>query len=435
MLTEPFVALLLAAVAVNAILLTAVVAEHRGRAADGGFGSPPNIRPTEWSAVMQDRAGLDFGPGAVPVAYDRVVRVASWAFILATTTLVAVSGMWAATQTAIFVLLALAGLFLLTVHDLLPSTVLGDARYILEGSLAITFVTILLVLTGGPSSPFFFADALIVAGAALVLSPPITLLVAGLAVGGYLLGVLANPAFLPLTTPQLVAVAVNVATLLLLTYIGTVIARDQRRRRDAAIELSTIDSLTRLYNRAYLFAAVEREIQRSTRSRRGFCLLMMDVDDLKLINDRFGHFHGDRVLRGVSEIIRKRVRRIDTAARYGGDEFVILLPETDPTGAFVLAEMVRQGVDELAIQTPAERIRTTVSIGAVAFPEDGRTTDELMISADQAMYSSKRQGKNRTAGGQLAPSSVGDQSNNGTGRSDAGVEAARDVSGSPAGSV
>ena len=136
-------------------------------------------------------------------------------------------------------------------------------------------------------------------------------------------------------------VGVNLTALVLLSYVAMVIARAQRRTRDAAIRLSTVDSLTGLFNRTFFFAAIEREIARSARSGRGFCLLMMDLDELKSINDRLGHFHGDRVLRGVGEVITLGVRQIDTAARYGGDEFVVLLPETDPTGAFVLAEKIR----------------------------------------------------------------------------------------------
>ena len=80
---------------------------------------------------------------------------------------------------------------------------------------------------------------------------------------------------------------------------------------------------------------------------RRFGLLMMDLDGLKSVNDRFGHFQGDQVLKAVSQVIRNGVRRIDVAARYGGDEFVVLLPETEPTGAYVLAEKIRQGVEEL----------------------------------------------------------------------------------------
>ena len=168
--------------------------------------------------------------------------------------------------------------------------------------------------------------------------------------------------------------------MILLAYVAMVIARDQRRARDAAIRLSTVDSLTGLFNRAFFFAAIEREIARSARSGRGFCLLMMDLDELKAINDRLGHFHGDRVLRGVGEVITAGVRQIDTAARYGGDEFVVLLPETDPTGAFVLAEKIRLGVGDMAVELPDGVPRPSLSIGVVSYPgrrhDRGRADDQ-----------------------------------------------------------
>jgi diguanylate cyclase (GGDEF)-like protein len=192
-------------------------------------------------------------------------------------------------------------------------------------------------------------------------------------------------------------VGVNLTALILLAYAAMVVAREQRRTRDAAIRLSTIDPLTGLFNRNFFFAAVGREIARCARSGRGFCLLMMDLDDLKSINDRLGHFQGDRVLRGVGDVIAEGVRRIDTAARYGGDEFVVLLPETDPTGAFVLAEKIRIGVNAMDIELP-DAGHPSISIGVVSYPGDGRTSDELMISADNAMYASKRAGKDRVTG-------------------------------------
>ena len=114
--------------------------------------------------------------------------------------------------------------------------------------------------------------------------------------------------------------------MILLAYAAMVIAREQRRARDAAIWLSTVDPLTGLFNRTFFFAALDREIARCARSGRGFCLLMIDIDELKLINDKLGHFEGDRVLRGVGDVIAHGVRRIDTAARYGGDEFVVSSP-------------------------------------------------------------------------------------------------------------
>ena len=186
--------------------------------------------------------------------------------------------------------------------------------------------------------------------------------------------------------------------MILLAYVAMVIARAQRRTRDAAIRLSTVDSLTGLFNRTFFFAAIDREIARSARSGRGFCLLMMDLDELKSINDRLGHFYGDRVLRGVGEVIIQGVRQIDTAARYGGDEFVVLLPETDPTGAFVLAEKIRIGVGDMPTEMPGDVPRPSLSIGVVSYPDDGRNADELIISADGAMYASKRAGKDRVTG-------------------------------------
>ena len=308
--------------------------------------------------------------------------------------IVAVTGLWPETQAAIFALLAAAGLFVLVIHDLLPPNSLGTAKFIIEGSVAITFATLLVLLTGAQDSPFFFTFPLIVGGAALVVSPRVTFVLAAIASLGYIFAT-AVPGEGPVDPVTVATVGINLTALVLLAYVATVIAREQRRARDAAVRLSTVDPLTGLFNRTFFFAAVDREIARSLRSTRGFCLLMMDLDELKTINDKYGHYFGDQVLRGVGEVIRSGVRKIDTAARYGGDEFVVLLPETDPTGAWVLAEKVRIGVTELSVTVGSGEIPASISVGVVSFPDDGQTSDQLMISADQAMYASKRGGKNR----------------------------------------
>ena len=194
-------------------------------------------------------------------------------------------------------------------------------------------------------------------------------------------------------------VGVNLTALILLAYVAMVIAREQRRTRDAAIRLSTVDPLTGLFNRTFFFAAIEREIARSARSGRGFCLLMMDLDELKAINDRLGHFHGDRVLRGVGEVIavrrppdrhrgplrRRRVRR--PPARDRSDRR--LRPgREDP------ARRPRDG------GRPAGRQPAAVALdrASSAIPTTAGQRDELMISADGAMYASKRAGKDRVTG-------------------------------------
>jgi diguanylate cyclase (GGDEF)-like protein len=396
--------LILLAVVANLLVMAAVVVPpllgRRGPLQTGAASPDFNDRKTaELAAVLGEAGDVDLtDPGGVPPgAYDRVVRIVSWVFILATSTIIAVTGLWRDTQPAIFALLAAAGLFVLIVHDLLPAGALGTAKFILEGSVAVTFATLLVVLTGREASPFFFTFPLMVGGAALVVSPRVTF---GLAAAGsiaYIIAI-APPGSGGLPPMTVAIVGINITALILLAYVAMVIAREQRRARDAAIRLSTIDNLTGLFNRTFFFAAVEREIARSARSGRGFCLLMMDLDELKQINDRHGHFFGDRVLRGVGEVIRSGGRRIDTAARYGGDEFVVLLPETDPTGAYVLAEKIRLGVAELRVDVAGSILQPSISIGVVSYPEDGRTSDELMITADSSMYRSKRAGKNRVTG-------------------------------------
>src|SRR6478735_1950690 len=350
------------------------------------------------AAIVGGIEGSGTDDGVSTRTYDRVVRVVSWVFLLTTTVIVAATGLWPDTQPAIFVLLAFAGLFVVIVHELLPADTLGPAKFVVEGSVAITVATLLVALTGGESSPFFFAYVLIVGGAALVVSPPITVALTAAASLGYVLAVVAGSPSGSLGPATVATVGVNLTAMILLAYVAMVIARAQRRTRDAAIRLSTVDSLTGLFNRTFFFAAIDREIARSARSGRGFCLLMMDLDELKAINDRLGHFYGDRVLRGVGEVITQGVRQIDTAARYGGDEFVVLLPETDPTGAFVLAEKIRIGVGDMTTELPGVDPRPSLSIGVVSYPDDGRNADELIISADGAMYASKRAGKDRVTG-------------------------------------
>ena len=393
-----FFAIVVANLAVMALIVVPPMIGRRSPiGSDPGPADTAERRAAE-AAVVGGLAGGITDDGVSTETYDRVVRIVSWVFLLTTTAIVAVTQLWLPTEPAILALLAFAGLFVVVIHDLLPPDTLGPAKFVVEGSVAITVATLLVALTGGYSSPFFFAFPLIVGGAALVVSPPITVALAGAATLGYVLAVLAGSTGGTIGPNASAVVGVNLTALILIAYVAMVIARAQRRTRDAAIRLSTVDSLTGLFNRSFFFAAMEREIARSARSGRGFCLLMMDLDELKLINDRLGHFYGDRVLRGVGEVITLGVRRIDTAARYGGDEFVVLLPETDPTGAFVLAEKIRLGVHAMPIEIEGGTPSPSLSIGVVSYPDDGRTSDELIISADGAMYTSKRAGKDRVTG-------------------------------------
>ena len=359
--------------------------------------------PATGAAALDNRpnAALDpasaLGDGVLPAAYDQVVRVASWAYLLSTGVVVYATGLWPAAEDPLLLVLAIGGVFILFAHDLLPTTGLGPARFVVEGGVAITIVSIVVALTGGAGSPFFYAYPLVVAGAALVVQPLVTVVLGAAAAGGYLLAVLVAANGTAPAAGSLAMVAVNLTALVLLAYVAMVVAREQRRTRDAAVRLSTIDALTGLANRGYFIAALEREIDRATRYRRGFCLLMADLDGLKELNDTFGHRVGDRALSTVAGVIRENVRRIDTPARLGGDEFVVLLPETDREGARVVADKIRAGVAAAGLGERGERIPIAVSIGLGVWAP-GRSLDDVMAAADNAMYDVKRLTRRRPNG-------------------------------------
>ncbi len=397
---EPVLALVVVAVLANLVLLALAILPPllRGRAA-GDADRPGTASGLVRLAAMAGRPEAAVVPGEdEPGTYDRIVRIASWTYLIAVAAIVVVSGAWPETQAAILVVVLLAALAVVLIHDIFPPEALGPVRPIVEGSIAITVAGALVLLTGQAVSPFFFTFPLVVAGASLVASAPAAVALTAFASLAYVLVIVLPVGGPPLDEAQVITVTVNLTAMVLIAYIALIVGREQRRSREAAIRASTVDSLTGLFNRPFVFAAVEREIARSSRSGRGFCLLLMDVDGLKPVNDRFGHHVGDRLLRRVGDVIRVGVRKIDTPARYGGDEFAVLCPETDPTGAFVLAEKIRQGVGEGLIESPEGPIRPSVSIGIVAYPDDGASADALLIAADQAMYASKRSGRDRVSG-------------------------------------
>src|SRR5688572_15395117 len=194
MAVEPILVLIVVAVVANLVVMAAllrspVLGRSRGIAQQDG---PVDVRAEAAMAAAAVVGGSDGNSPEQAVTtqtYDRVVRIVSWIFLLATTTVVAVTGLWPANEPAILVLLALTGMFVLVVHDLLPADALGPAKFGVEGSVAITVATLLVALTGGVQSPFFFTYPLIVGGAALVVSPPITVGLTATAALGYLLAV------------------------------------------------------------------------------------------------------------------------------------------------------------------------------------------------------------------------------------------------------
>jgi len=161
-------------------------------------------------------------------------------------------------------------------------------------------------------------------------------------------------------------------------------------------EQASYDGLTQLHNHRHFQEALAMEASRSLRHGRTFSLIFMDIDQFKNYNDTHGHLKGDGLLRIVGEILKNILRKADLAARYGGDEFVLLLPETDKEGGRMVAERIRESIESHLFYGrdahPGGKV--TVSVGVASFPEDGTDPATLVESADKALYDAKSRGKN-----------------------------------------
>ena len=152
------------------------------------------------------------------------------------------------------------------------------------------------------------------------------------------------------------------------------------------------DSLTELYNRRYFNQALQKEAERAQRLHQPFSLISLDLDYLKKINDTYGHFFGDLAIRTIADILKKNARSIDVPARLGGEEFSVLLPGVDSSGAMIAAERIRAAIEAQELDTIGH---ITASVGVGTFPEHSIKLDELLDMTDQAMYKSKINGRNR----------------------------------------
>ena len=170
------------------------------------------------------------------------------------------------------------------------------------------------------------------------------------------------------------------------------VALDNARLHSIVQRQAVTDELTGLANRRSFQETLEAELRRAERFGNPLALIFADIDDFKRVNDRFGHGVGDEVLRAFADVLRHRVRSIDQAARLGGEEFAVLLPETNAAGAESLAESLRVATSTLSIPVGSNFVRVTASFGVSAFPPV-RSADDLMTSADLALYSAKRRGK------------------------------------------
>lgn len=175
------------------------------------------------------------------------------------------------------------------------------------------------------------------------------------------------------------------------------VALQRVRLMDTTKHAAVTDTLTGIYNRRFFDEILEKQIALSKRLSKSLSILIADLDHFKKLNDTYGHVAGDSILKGVTAIMRKSTRSSDILARYGGEEFVVVMPETDITGAIERANRMRQGIEDVNFDNivKGQSLKVTLSIGVASLPEHGAEFDELVRTADSALYKAKEGGRNR----------------------------------------
>jgi diguanylate cyclase (GGDEF)-like protein len=161
--------------------------------------------------------------------------------------------------------------------------------------------------------------------------------------------------------------------------------------------LSITDDLTGLYRRRHFFTVAEQEFQRASRYGNDFAIIMLDIDHFKQINDEYGHLVGDKVLRRIANDLRKIMRGVDFVSRYGGEEFVILLPQANLETAEMTAERLREYIENNPFETEQGVFTITISAGVTGYSPDTTDIESLLMQADKALYQAKLAGRNKVA--------------------------------------
>lgn len=265
----------------------------------------------------------------------------------------------------------------------------------IETLVMIVFITWALWYTGKLSSPLTNAYLLVIITSSLALGKLTTMAEMALIAACFVLLGDNSTAGEYFTLAYVGGLVAQLAPMLLVTYVTTMFSADIRYGLNKTRLLSETDDLTGIFNRRGFAIVADRLFGQAVRYNRPVSLLMIDSDNLKSVNDTYGHEAGDRLLKLLAKCVQTELRHTDVLARYGGDEFVAMLPDTPEVGALDVAERIRATVAGTPLEVEGTRITTTVSIGLGCFPEDGRSVDGILARADRAMYQAKEQGRNK----------------------------------------
>lgn len=287
------------------------------------------------------------------------------------------------------------GAFVLTFHYINFYRRESHWKLAIETWVMIVFITWVLMYTGRLESPLLNLYLLVVIASALILGKSTTFLQMVLIAACYLwLGYPERNLALTFSS-YVTTLTAQLAPLVLVGYITTMLSSDIRRALVEIKSLSEIDALTGVYNMRAFSVLSENVSAQADRYSRPFSLLMIDSDSLKTVNDKHGHEAGNQLLKLTIRCIQTQLRESDLVARYGGDEFIVLLPETPCSGAANVANKILKSIQSSPLSIGGGAVPVTASIGVACHPDHGNSIEAIKEKADKAMYASKAAGKNR----------------------------------------
>jgi diguanylate cyclase (GGDEF)-like protein len=286
-------------------------------------------------------------------------------------------------------------LFVLSFHYFNFYTRQSRWKLAIESWVMIAFISWTLYQTGGVESPLLNLYLLVIIASAITLGKMITLLEIGLIATFYFY--LAAPLYSSssFTLSEFSQIMTLFSPFLLIAYITTMLASDVHYGRQMFKSLSETDEMTGLLNKRSFNTMLIKAEKVAKRYGHPMSVMVIDADNLKTVNDQYGHKAGDRLIMMLGEIIQDCLRISDVISRYGGDEFVILLPQTTAEKALDAGSRICLAVQNSSFDVTGNRINSTVSIGIASYPSDAVNVNELMEKADASLYQSKKQGKNQ----------------------------------------
>jgi diguanylate cyclase (GGDEF)-like protein len=308
---------------------------------------------------------------------------------------VEISGLSIQDNINILISLCAFSLFILVFHYSGLQKIVSKWKLTIDTWAMIVFISFILWNTGKIGSPLLALYIFPIITASSMLGEGVAFLEMGLISAIFLLLSFTPSMLTTLTPEQLSGPLIQMFPLWLTGYVTIKLAKENDFVKSKIEELSYTDYLTGLYTMRIFMLLMEKELVRSSRFNYNFSLLIIDADNLKWVNDTYGHLAGDEMIKLFGETIKKNMRTTDIIARYGGDEFIVLLPETNVRNAYIAAERVRKVIEKSSYPVKGVTIQMTTSIGIASFPDNGTQIEELINKADKALLKGKKDGKNR----------------------------------------